>query len=50
MEQRQIGASESISSSMLWGVCRRLDTDYVDLLLLHLHDNKTAHEDTIAGC
>ena len=31
------------------GCLRRLKTDVIDLLLLHWHDHKTPHEDTIAG-
>ena len=31
------------------GCLRRLNTDYIDLLLIHFHDHQTPHEDTIAG-
>ena len=31
------------------GCLRRLGTDVIDLLLIHFHDHKTAHEDTMAG-
>ena len=28
---------------------RRLNTDFIDLLLIHFHDHSTPHEETIAG-
>lgn len=31
------------------GCLRRLNTDYIDLLLIHFHDHQTPHEETIAG-
>ena len=31
------------------GCLRRLKTDFIDLLLVHFHDHKTAQEETIAG-
>ena len=31
------------------GCLKRLRTDVIDLLLLHFHDHRTPHEDTIAG-
>ncbi len=31
------------------GCLRRLNTDYIDLLLIHFHDHKTPQEETMAG-
>ncbi len=31
------------------GCLRRLNTDYIDLLLVHFHDHQTPHEETLAG-
>lgn len=31
------------------GCLRRLNTDYIDLLLAHFHDHQTPHEETMAG-
>ena len=31
------------------GCLRRLKTDFIDLLLIHFHDHRTPHEETLAG-
>ena len=31
------------------GCLRRLNTDYIDLLLIHFHDHRTPHQETMAG-
>ena len=45
--QRDSTASSIIKHAE--GCLRRLNSDYIDLLLVHFHDHQTPHEDTIAG-
>ena len=46
-DRRDSSASHIIQRAE--GCLRRLNTDYIDLLLIHFHDHRTPHEDTIAG-
>ena len=47
IDQRDSSASNIIERAE--GCLRRLGTDVIDLLLIHFHDHKTPHEDTMAG-
>ena len=47
IDRRDSSASNIIERAE--GCLRRLGTDVIDLLLIHFHDHKTAHEDTMAG-